>query len=215
MSLFNKFATLMLLTLCFHGYAQTNTAKNQSIPQEGKEYSTLANPIHSQPKVIEFFSFYCNPCYQFVENYPVADGINKILPNGETVIKYHVSVMGPLGNELTEAWAIATVMGKTDDIEKPLFEAVHNKKITSVSDIKDVFSERGIDAAVYENARQSIMVKEFIARQNSAMEKYSVRGTPTFYVKGTYQINNGGITASTPEGYVDGFTQTVQALLER
>lgn len=215
MSIFNKLATLMLLTLCFHSYAQTNMLENKYIPVEGKEYATLADPIQSQPKVIEFFSFYCNPCYQFVENYPVADSINKILPNGETVTKYHVSVMGPMGNELTEAWAIATVMGKTDDIEKPLFEAVHNKKITSITDIKSVFSERGIDAAAYDSARQSIMVKEVIARQNSAVETYSVRGTPTFFVKGKYQINNGGITASTPEGYVDGFAQTVKALLEK
>lgn len=215
MSLFNKLATLMILTVGFHCHAQTNTVSNQYTPEEGKEYSTLNNPILSQPKVIEFFSFYCPPCYKLVESYPVTDRINKILPHGETVTKYHVSVMGPMGNELTEAWAIATVMGKTEEIEKPLFDAVQNKKIDSVADIKHVFAENGIDAAVYENARQSIMVKEVINRQNSAMETYSVRGTPTFYVMGKYKINNGGITASTPEEYVDGFAQTVKVLLEK
>lgn len=215
MSICKKLSALMLLTFCFQCYGQADTFKNQYIPEEGKEYSTLTTPIHSQPKVVEFFSFYCGPCYQFVENYPVADGINKIMPNGESVTKYHVGVMGPLGNELTEAWAIAMVMGKTEVIEKPLFYAIHNKKLTSVADIHNVFAQIGIDANMYENARQSIMVKEAIARQNSAMETYSVRGTPTFYVKGKYKINNSSITASTSEDYVNSFTQTVRVLLEK
>ncbi|WP_064540201.1 DsbA family protein [Buttiauxella ferragutiae] len=215
MSICKKLTALMLLTFSFHCYAQPDPTKNQNIPEEGKQYSTLATPIQSQPKVVEFFSFYCGPCYQFIEKYPVADAINKILPNGESVTKYHVSVMGPLGNELTEAWAIAMVMGKTEEIEKPLFYAMHNKKLTSVADIQNAFAQIGIDTAMYENARHSVMVKEAIARQNSAMDTYSVRGTPTFYVNGKYQINNAGITASTPEDYVNGFAQTVKVLLEK
>ncbi|OAT33517.1 periplasmic thiol:disulfide interchange protein [Buttiauxella ferragutiae ATCC 51602] len=107
------------------------------------------------------------------------------------------------------------VMGKTEEIEKPLFYAMHNKKLTSVADIQNAFAQIGIDTAMYENARHSVMVKEAIARQNSAMDTYSVRGTPTFYVNGKYQINNAGITASTPEDYVNGFAQTVKVLLEK
>lgn len=213
MTLHKKLTALMLLAFSFHSAAQTDTSQHHSAPEDGKEYTRLATPVASQPKVVEFFSFYCGPCYQFVENYPVADAINKILPEGESVTKYHVSAMGPLGNELTEAWAIAMVMGKTDAIEKPLFEAMRNKKLTGVADIQDVFAKSGIDAATYEKTRQSLMVKGAIAQQNTAMEAFAVRGTPTFYVDGKYQINNAGIAAPTPEDYVNGFAQVVKTLL--
>ncbi len=50
---------------------QSNKAVQVSTqPQEGREYVTLANPLTTQPKVVEFFSFYCGPCYQFIINLP-------------------------------------------------------------------------------------------------------------------------------------------------
>lgn len=213
MNIHKKITALILLTFSFHSAAQTDTPHYQFVPEDSKEYTRLATPLASQPKVVEFFSFYCGPCYQFVEHYPVADAINKILPDGETVTKYHDSAMGPLGNELTEAWAIAMVIGKTDAVEKPLFDAMRNKKLTGVADIQDVFAKSGIDAATYEKTRHSLMVKRVIAQQNTALETFAVRGMPTFYVNGKYQINNAGIAATTSEDYVNGFAQVVKTLL--
>lgn len=73
-------------------------------------YTHLDKTIPEAPEVVEFFSFYCPPCYQFVDNYPVSKRLNHMLPEGVTVKKYHVSAMGKMGKELTEAWAIATTM---------------------------------------------------------------------------------------------------------
>ncbi|CAI2021434.1 Thiol:disulfide interchange protein DsbA precursor [Serratia proteamaculans] len=183
-------------------------------PQEGREYVTLANPLASQPSVVEFFSFYCGPCYQFIEQYPVAAAINRSLPDGN-VIKYHVNAMGSLGNELTEAWAIAIVMGKTDQVEKPLFEAIRNKKLNSIADIQSIFSQVGVDATTYEQSRQSLLVKGTVARQNTAIEAFAVTSTPSFYVNGKYQINNSGVAATSPQEYVDNFASVVHALLQK
>lgn len=214
MEIYKKIAAYLLFTLVFPCFVQANTP-SQGIAEEGKEYSTLTSPVASQPKVVEFFSFYCSPCYQFIANYPVADSINQILPEGETVTKYHVSAMGPLGNELTEAWAIAMIMGKTDELEKPLFAAVLSKTLDNVASIQEVFAKVGIDAVTYEQARQSLMVKGLIARQNAAMESFEVVGTPTFYINGKYKINNAGIAAPTPNDYVKSFASVVQTLLAK
>lgn len=223
MSMHKKLATGLLLAMTLPLYALASTALNTdaelqasppSTPQEGKEYITLTNPVASQPKVVEFFSFYCSPCHQFVDNYPVADAINRFLPADDAVVKYHVSTMGPLGKELTEAWAIAMVMGKTHLVEKPLFEAVQNRKLQNITDIQTIFSQAGIDTATYEQARQSLMVKGAIAQQNAAVVSFAVRGTPSFYVNGKYQINNAGIAAPTPQRYVNNFAEVVQTLLK-
>lgn len=215
MNLYRKLTALMLFTLSLQGSANVDSPPSQFLPEEGREYTRLTPPVPSAPRVVEFFSFYCGPCYQFVENYPVTDAINKTLPQGETVTQYHVSAMGPLGHALTEAWAIAMVMGKTNAVEKPLFEAMRNGELTSIADIQAVFATVGIDAATYDNARQSVAVKGAIARQDAAIAAFGVKGTPSFYVNGKYHINNAGIAAPTAGDYVNGFAQVVQVLLEK
>ncbi|MEW5558802.1 DsbA family protein [Enterobacter asburiae] len=215
MNLYRKLAALMLFTLSIQGAVHADTSTTQSLPEEGREYTRLIPPVVSAPRVVEFFSFYCGPCYQFVENYPVTDAINKVLPRGESVTQYHVSAMGPLGHELTEAWAIAMVMNKTKAVEKPLFEAMRNGELTSVADIQAVFASAGIDTVTYDNARQSVTVKGVIARQDAATATFAVKGTPSFYVNGKYHINNAGIAAPTTGDYVNGFAQVVQVLLEK
>ncbi|WP_017891040.1 protein disulfide oxidoreductase DsbA [Serratia sp. S4] len=215
MTLYRKLTALMLFTLSFQSAAHADMSASRPLPEEGKEYTRLVPPVASAPRVVEFFSFYCGPCYQFVENYPVTDAINKTLPQGETVTQYHVSAMGSLGNELTEAWAIAMVMGKTGAVEMPLFDAMRNGALTSMADIQVVFATVGIDTATYDNARHSVAVKEAIARQNAAIAAFGVKGTPSFYVNGKYHIHNAGIAAPTAGDYVNGFAQVVQILLNK
>lgn len=193
---------------------QVSKSENPPRPQEGREYVTLTLPVASQPAVVEFFSFYCGPCYQFVDKYPVSTAINRLLPD-DKVTKYHVNAMGPLGSELTEAWAIAIVMGKTEQVERPLFDAVRNKKLNDITDIQSVFTQIGVDAATYDQIRQSLLVKGTVALQNTAVKNFAVKGTPSFYVNGQYQINNAGITAPSPQAYADAFAGVVHALLQQ
>jgi len=184
--------------------------------KEGQQYSVLQQPVSEAPKVIEFFSFYCGPCYQFTQQYPVSKGINDVLPAGAKLIKYHVSAMGKLGNELTEAWAIAMIMGKSDAVETPLFESVQKaRNLESVTDIKEIFSHAGVTPAEYESAQNSLVVKALIAKQEASVRQFSVSGTPSYYINGRYKINNSGINANTPEGYVTGFAEVVSYLLKQ
>lgn len=182
--------------------------------KEGREYITLSHPVSSQPPVIEFFSFYCGPCYLFVDKYPVSYAINHTLSKVK-VTKYHVNLMGALGDELTEAWAIAIVMGKTDQLERPLFEAVQNGNIKDVDDIKSIFSQFGMKPEVYEQMQNNLSVKHMVSIQNKAIKEFEVKSTPSFYVNGKYKVNNSGVSVSSPKAYADNFANVVRELLNQ
>lgn len=123
--------------------------------------------------------------------------------------------MGKFGKELTEAWAIATVMGVNDLVEEPLFElAQYSGSFQGVEDIKEIFDRAGITPTEYENARKSLIVKALIVKQEHAIREFSVQSTPSFYVGGRYRLINSGFKADTPEGYVSAFAEAVSYLLK-
>lgn len=181
-----------------------------------KPYRALSQPVADAPAVVEFFSFYCTPCYSFNEQYRVVERINQTLPAGLTVTRYHVSAMGILGRELSEAWAVATIKGVADRIESPLFTAVQREKaLNSLADIKSVFSKIGISPEEYDSARHSVMVKAYIARQEQAVQDFGVSGTPSIYVKGLYHIDNAGVKPDIQEGYSAAYATLVSVLLKK
>jgi thiol:disulfide interchange protein DsbA len=181
-----------------------------------KPYNTLQDPVTDAPEVVEFFSFYCGPCYLFIDKYPVISAINKVLPEGKAVVRYHVSAMGKLGHELSEAWAIATVMGVTEQVERPLFIAVQrDKSINTPEDISVIFRDAGIDPETYNNAKNSMMVKAFVVRQEAMVKTFRVKGTPSIYVMGRYLIDNSDVKATTPEGFATAYADLVSALLKK
>lgn len=181
-----------------------------------KPYSTLQDPVTDAPEVVEFFSFYCGPCYLFADKYPVVSAINKVLPEGKTVVQYHVSAIGKFGHELSEAWAIASIMGVTKQVEHPLFNAVQrDKTINTPEDISVVFRDAGITPDTYNNAKNSMMVKAFIARQDAMVKALKVRGTPSIYVMGRYLIDNSDVKATTAEGYATAYADLVSELLKK
>ncbi|MDI6539555.1 DsbA family protein [Pantoea ananatis] len=181
-----------------------------------KQYTTLSEPVSNAPDVTAFFSFYCPPCYLFSEQYNVVAGINRLRPADAPVTRYHISSMGKFGRELSDAWAVATVMGVADRVEKLMFIAVQQQKaIKSSEDIYTVFLEAGISREAYDAARQSMMVRAFIARQDAMADALMVRGTPSVYVRGRYLIDNSKIRAETPEAYVSEYSELVVELLKK
>ncbi|PKH18420.1 protein disulfide oxidoreductase DsbA [Enterobacterales bacterium CwR94] len=180
-----------------------------------KPYSTLSPAVADAPEVVEFFSFYCGPCYLFTREYPVIDEIKRVLPAGGILTRYHVSAMGKLGHELSEAWAVASVMGVADNVEQPLFLLAKGKgKLNTSQDIMAVMSASGISPEEYESARNSILVQAFIARQEAMAGAFDVRGTPSIYVNGKYLIDNGAVAANTSKDYATAYAGLVSELLK-
>lgn len=105
------FRSGILYFFLFLGCAHANTYQ---------KWEVVPSPVANAPAVVEFFSFYCSPCYAFSETMEIDSAIRDILPKGDRMVKYHVSQLGPLGPELTRAWALAMIINKTDVVEKAL-----------------------------------------------------------------------------------------------
>lgn len=207
-----KTTFILFFTLLFCGI---NTVQASEVT-EGQQYVTLQNEILESPDVIEFFSFYCPPCAAFAGQDGVNQVVEKSLPEGKKFMKYHVNAMGKLGQELTEAWSVAYVLGVQSKVETSLFKAVQQTKtINSSEDIRNIFIEAGITAEQYDAARKSISVKALTAKQIHAAQEFQVTSTPSFYVKGKYHVRNNGIASGSNENYVTEFAEAVTLLLDK
>lgn len=183
--------------------------------KSGVQYQDLNKNIVGVPPVIEFFSFYCGPCYLFAETYNVDKNISGSLPEGIELTKYHVGAMGELGEELTVAWSIAMVLGIENQVEKLIFEKQKTQTLKNTSDIKSVFLELGVSSEQYDEMKQRNDVSELINKQNKAIKEFKVTSTPSFYVLGKYKINNNGVSDKTIEGYPKGLADIIVYLLNK
>ncbi|SBK68207.1 putative DsbA oxidoreductase [Klebsiella pneumoniae] len=172
--------------------------------------------LKQPPPLVEFFSFYCGPCYAFAERINVDTAIRKRLPDDMKLEKYHVSQMGPLGPALTEAWAVAQYAGVDGKVEKLLFEGLQVKRdIKTAADIVKVFNQLGITSEKYAEMQSNFMVKALIARQDNLVEKMKVHGTPSFYVSGKYHINNASLAQDDYDTYAEDMANLVLFLLNK
>ena len=183
---------------------------------EGDQYVKLDKSITNEPQVLEFFSFYCPHCYEFEEVYHVSDAVRKGLPEGVKMTKYHVEFLGPLGKQLTQAWAVAMALGVEDKITQPMFEAVQKtQSVQSPEDIRNVFIKAGVSAADYDGALNSFVVKSLVVQQEKAAEDLQLRGVPAIFVNGKYMVKNDGLDTSSMDSSVQQFSHVVNFLLKQ
>lgn len=184
------------------------------IPQEGKQFITIAQPATVGKEVIEFFSFYCPHCANFQLEYKIPQAIADGMPEGTQFVKYHVNFLGRASEDLTRAWAFAMASNNTDLVENALFEAAQSNKIHSMSDIRKIFLAKGIDAEQFDNGIHSFAVNGLVNKQLKALEQYKIRGVPTFFVNGNKQIETNGFSDSkSVKQFVENYTNTVLYLL--
>lgn len=180
---------------------------------DGVQYITLDHPVISEPKILEFFSFYCPHCYEFEHIYHISDNIKKALPSGTKIARYHVDFLGPMGKPLTQAWAIALALGIEEKLSPLMFEAVQKAHtIQTLNDIRSVFVKAGVNAVDYDAACNSLAVRSIYTQQEKAAENLQVRSVPVVFVNGKYMLKNDGLDTSSISTYVKQFTEIVKFL---
>ena len=183
---------------------------------DGTQYVTLDKPVTGEPQVLEFFSFYCPHCYQFEQVYHVSENVKKALPAGTKMTKYHVEFLGPLGKQLTQAWAVAMALGVEDKVSPLMFEAVQKTQtVQTPDDIRNVFVKAGVTAADYDAAWNSFVVKSLVVQQEKAAEDLQLRGVPAVFVNGKYMVKNDGLDISSIDAYVKQFADVVKFLSQQ
>lgn len=182
------------------------------------KYHLLETPVKvaGEPAVVEFFSFYCPPCYAFANQYGIEQGIRKVLPAGKRMNKYHVAFLGPLGAELTQAWSVALVLGIEAKVEPLLFEAVQvSRSLKTREDIRAVFGRAGVDGAEYDRLLASEAVRAKTEEQHGLFREFGVTGTPAVFVNGRYRVDNRGFRGESVAQFREEFVAAVDALLKK
>ena len=184
--------------------------------QDGKQYISLDKPVAGAPQVVEFFSFYCPHCYQFEHVLHVSENVEKKLPEGVKMARYHVEFLGPLGKDLTQAWGVAMALGVEDKISDPMFDAVQKTQtVQNVADIRKVFIDAGVKPEEYDAAWNSFVVKSLVVQQEKAAADFQLQGVPAMYVNGKYMLNPQGMDTSDMNVFVQQYANTVSALVAK
>ncbi|EHD23733.1 MULTISPECIES: thiol:disulfide interchange protein DsbA [Brenneria] len=182
----------------------------------GKQYVELDKPATQEPQVLEFFSFYCPHCYQFSEVYHIPQTVEKSLPAGTKMTRYHVDFLGPLGKNLSQAWAVAIALGVEDKITPLMFDAVQKtQSLQKPDDIRQVFINAGVSAEEYDGALNSFVVKSLVVQQEKAAADLQLRGVPAMFVNGKYMIKNDGLDTSSMDAYVKQYADVVKFLIDK
>ena len=128
---------------------------------------------------------------------------------------YHVEFLGPLGKDLTQAWAVAIALGVEDKITAPMFEAVQKTQtVQTTADIRKVFVDAGVKGEDYDAAWNSFVVKSLVAQQEKAAADFQLQGVPAMYVNGKYQVNMRGMDTTSMDIFVQQYADTVKHLVE-
>lgn len=180
---------------------------------DGAQYVTLDKTVANEPQVLEFFSFYCPHCYQFEQVWHVSDNIRKNLPKDIKYAKYHVEFLGPLGKQLTQAWAVAIALGVEDKVSPLMFDAVQKQQsIQNADDIRKVFIQAGVKGEDYDAALNSFVVKSLVVQQEKAAADLGLQGVPSVFVNGKYMVKNDGLDTSSMDMYVKQYSDVINFL---
>jgi len=180
---------------------------------DGAQYVTLDKTVANEPQVLEFFSFYCPHCYQFEQVWHVSDNIRKNLPKDVKYAKYHVEFLGPLGKQLTQAWAVAIALGVEDKVSPLMFDAVQKQQsVQNADDIRKVFIHAGVKGEDYDAALNSFVVKSLVVQQEKAAADMGLQGVPSVFVNGKYMVKNDGLDTSSMDMYVKQYSDVINFL---
>lgn len=159
--------------------------------QEGKEYIRLSTP---QPttnpdkiEVVEMFWYGCPHCYHLE---PYVEEWLHTKPDDVEFVRMP-AVLSPRWELLARAWYTAELLGVTDKIHKPLFDAIHQEhhRINSVEDLKQFFVDHGVPPEEFDQTYNSFGVAAKINRAREMTRRYGVRGVPTLVINGKYRTS--------------------------
>jgi len=207
------FAVLSAILFSFSVFAAKVQTNELAQIEEGKQYIVLPKFAAPEKEVVEFFSFNCPSCYRLDDELKLGKTIKDRLPKDVAFKKYSLSDFGPLAPELSEAWAIANILGISEDVSVDLYNGIQrDRTIRTASDIKGVFANLGVDSDKYDSMKNNFLVKAFIAQQEAARKELQPTSIPSFYVNGKYLINIKGLNETSAQALVNDYSRTVNYL---
>lgn len=176
---------------------------------EGTHYERLDVPVQTgledtqppQVEVIEVFSYMCIHCYSF----------DPVLERWESDGKSASASFSRLPAVFSSDWALmaqafytAEILGVSEQMHVPLFEAVHVKPVNLRDEAKmaELFvNEAGVTTEAFTKAFNSFFVRSRVMQAQAKSRAYGITGVPTLIVNGKYRVN--GKMAGSSEGMLD------------
>ncbi|MDV5358149.1 DsbA family protein [Enterobacter asburiae] len=182
----------------------------------GKDYFIVEHPVTQAPRVVEFISFNCSHCYYYEIDSDLNRYIKSSLPQGIAFTQYHTSRINPLGPELTRAWAVAQVLGITEQVKPKLFNAIQKSHtVHSVDDIQELLTDKDHPLNVIRKAWNADKVSASVSTQNSLTESLDLHSVPSIYINGKYRINNAAFTSMDENTVKKQYVALVKYLLNK
>ncbi|VTU32546.1 Thiol:disulfide interchange protein DsbA precursor [Variovorax sp. SRS16] len=199
-------ASLGLLPLAIPALAQNRP------PKAGTDYIVLGKPapVDSPPgkvEVVEFFSYNCPHCAAFE---PQLEAWLKRLPPQAAFRRIPVPFVGNDTETKQRLYYTLEAMGKVDDYQLKLFQAIHQERQNLFGDAAILaWSEKqpGLDAKKFADLFKSFSIVGKAKRATQLTGDYQVAGVPALGVAGRWYID--GDTA----GSLDKMLQVTEALI--
>lgn len=177
---------------------------------EGKHFTQIAEKASAEPKLTEFFSFYCHNCYNMEKQYlgDIKANLNKQV----TFDSKHVDFMNSeIGTEVMRSLAVMQELDAGDKMTHAMFAAIqgdegahghnhdhdhsaHEKpEINNRDDIKKVFADNGFDISKYDAIADSKAVNDKIDLWRVQQRQFQVQSVPAFVVNDKYAVNMSSI----------------------
>ncbi|SKA55529.1 thiol:disulfide interchange protein DsbA/DsbL [Photobacterium toruni] len=176
---------------------------------EGNYYKVLDQPQSTTPIVTEYFSFYCPHCFQFES---IIRKLKTKLPDNVNLQKMHVSFIGgSMGKVMSKAFATAVILNVTDKMVPVLFNRIHtlNQPPHNEAEIRQLFIDEGVPAAVFDGAFNSFSVNAMVVRFDESFEAAELTGVPAVIVNNKYLVKTSDIKS------VDEYFELVNFLLKK
>jgi thiol:disulfide interchange protein DsbA len=157
---------------------------------------TPAQPTSSDAgkiEVAEVFMFGCPGCFAFE---PHLQAWLKTLPDYVSFVRIPAP-WNPTANLHARAYYTAAELGKTRDIEGPLFDEFHVKHnpLDSEDKLAAFFKQFGVEEATFRKTFESFAVGAKSSRAEDLIKRYRVSSTPSVVVNGKY-LTNGTMAGS-------------------
>jgi thiol:disulfide interchange protein DsbA len=171
--------------------APTATAE---LPFAGRGYEVLpgataraAGAASGKIEVIEFFMFWCSPCYAFE---PELDRWEAQAPSDVSLIRVP-ALFNAAAQLQARAYYTAEVLGKLDVMQDAFFDEIHERgnALASRTALADFFLRFGVEAETFDATFDSREVDARLQRADALNREYGVAATPTLVVGGRYATN--------------------------
>ncbi|PVV05671.1 MAG: disulfide bond formation protein DsbA [gamma proteobacterium symbiont of Ctena orbiculata] len=138
-------------------------------------------------EVIEFFWYGCPHCYQMEPE------LEAWLENKPENVSF-VRVPAPLNNKWTvhaQFYYAAEILGLTEKLHVPLFEAMHVKKrkLYDKDSLIDFAVEQGVDKQKFVDALNSFGVYVKVQNARKLGQRYQLDGVPAMGINGKYKTS--------------------------